>query len=108
LHCRRRRRLALHARKLGGLGTREAVERMSDRHEPHGDTAVRLVACQPPQRSGSARPLSHANLGRHHLQLALQDDRRLLCVCMVRDSLRERRRAIFLDTHHGMTLGQLH
>ena len=34
------------------LGTREAVERMSDRHEPHGGTAVRLVTCQPPQRSG--------------------------------------------------------
>jgi hypothetical protein len=63
LCCRRRRRLALHARKLGGLGTREAVERMSDRHEPHGGTAVRLVACQPLQRSGSARPLSHANSG---------------------------------------------
>jgi hypothetical protein len=53
LRCRRRRRLALHARKPGGLGTREAVQRMSDRHEPHGGTAVRLVACQPPQRGAS-------------------------------------------------------
>jgi hypothetical protein len=45
-------RLALHPRKPGGLGTREAVERMSNRHKAHGGAAVRLVSCQATELGG--------------------------------------------------------